>query len=72
MAGQNKKTIIVNKETNKEELVPVIKDTEKNLKLLADSWRMAQIDKNSSVLEKAAKMSKDRYLYILGNLYLFE
>ena len=33
MGVQNKKTIIVNKETNKEELVPVIKDTEKNLKL---------------------------------------
>jgi len=74
VAGQNKKTIIVNKETNKEELVPVIKDTEKNLKLLADSWRMAQeIDKAIPVLEKAAKMSKDGDTYILlGNLYLFE
>ena len=74
VAGQNKKTIIVNKETNEEELVPVIKDTEKNLKLLADSWRMAQeIDKAIPVLEKAAKMSKDGDTYILlGNLYLFE
>ena len=74
VAGQNKKTIIVNKETNKEELLPVIKDTEKNLKLLADSWRMAQeIDKAIPVLEKAAKMSKDGDTYILlGNLYLFE
>jgi len=74
VAGQNKKTIVVNKETNKEELVPVIKDTEKNLKLLADSWRMAQeIDKAIPVLEKAAKMSKDGDTYILlGNLYLFE
>ena len=74
VAGQNKKTIIVNKETNKEELVPVIKDTEKNLKLLADSWRMAQeIDEAIPVLEKAAKMSKDGDTYILlGNLYLFE
>ena len=74
VAGQNKKTIIVNMETNKEELVPVIKDTEKNLKLLADSWRMAQeIDKAIPVLEKAAKMSKDGDTYILlGNLYLFE
>ena len=74
VAGQNKKTIIVNKDTNKEELVPVIKDTEKNLKLLADSWRMAQeIDKAIPVLEKAAKMSKDGDTYILlGNLYLFE
>ena len=74
VAGQNKKTIIVNKETNKEELVPVIKDTEKNLKLLADSWRMAQeIDKAIPVLEKAAKMSKEGDTYILlGNLYLFE
>ena len=74
VAGQNKKVIIKNKETNKEELVPVIKDTEKNLKLLADSWRMAQeIDKAIPVLEKAAKMSKDGDTYILlGNLYLFE
>jgi tetratricopeptide (TPR) repeat protein len=74
VAGQNKKVIFKNKETNKEELVPVIKDTEKNLKLLADSWRMAQeIDKAIPVLEKAAKMSKDGDTYILlGNLYLFE
>ena len=74
VAGQNKKVLFKNKETNKEELVPVIKDTEKNLKLLADSWRMAQeIDKAIPVLEKAAKMSKDGDTYILlGNLYLFE
>ncbi len=43
-----------------EKIVPVIKDTEKNLKLLADAWRMAQeIDKAIPVLEKAAQMSKD-------------
>jgi len=74
VAGQNKKAVVENKETKKEELVPVVKDTEKNLKLLADSWRMAQeIDKAIPVLEKAAKMSKDGDTYILlGNLYLFE
>ena len=74
VAGQNKKALVENKETKKEELVPVVKDTEKNLKLLADSWRMAQeIDKAIPVLEKAAKMSKDGDTYILlGNLYLFE
>jgi len=74
VAGQNKKALVKNKETKKEELVPVVKDTEKNLKLLADSWRMAQeIDKAIPVLEKAAKMSKDGDTYILlGNLYLFE
>ena len=74
VAGQNKKVLIENKETKKEELVPVLKDTEKNLKLLADSWRMAQeIDMAIPVLEKAAKMSKDGDTYVLlGNLYLFE
>ena len=74
VAGQNKKVLIENKETKKEELVPVLKDTEKNLKLLADSWRMAQeIDMAIPVLEKAAKMSKEGDTYVLlGNLYLFE
>ena len=74
VAGQNKKVLVDNKETKKEELVPVVKDTEKNLKLLADSWRMAQeIDKAIPVLEQAAKMSKDGDTYVLlGNLYLFE
>ena len=53
---------------------PVIKDNEKNLKLLADSWRMAQeIDKAIPVLEQAAKLSKDGKAYVLlGNLYLAE
>ena len=74
VAGQNKKVLVDNKETKNEELVPVVKDTEKNLKLLADSWRMAQeIDKAIPVLEQAAKMSKDGDTYVLlGNLYLFE
>ena len=62
------------KKLRKKKIVPVIKDTEKNLKLLADSWRMAQeIDKAIPVLEKAAKMSKDGESYVLlGNLYLSE
>ena len=53
---------------------PVIKDNEKNLKLLADSWRMAQeINKAIPVLEQAAKLSKDGKAYVLlGNLYLAE
>ena len=74
IAGQNKKITIKDKETGEEEVFPVLKDSEKNLKLLADSWRMAQeIDKAIPVLEKAAKMSKDGDTYILlGNLYLFE
>ena len=46
----------------------------KNLKVLADSWRMAQeIDKAIPVLEQAAKLAKDGETFILlGNLYLFE
>ena len=37
---------IVDEKTEEEKLVPVVKSTEKNLKVLADSWRMAQeIDK---------------------------
>ena len=81
-SGQKKITTytetIVNKETGEESKVektgPVVKDTEKNLKLLADSWRMAQeIDKAIPVLEKAAKLSKDGKSYVLlGNLYLSE
>ena len=52
----------------------MVKDTEKNLKLLADSWRMAQeIDKAIPILERSAEMSKDGNSYvILGNLYLSE
>ena len=69
---------IVNKQTGEESKVektgPVVKETEKNLRLLADSWRMAQeIDKAIPVLEKAAKLSKDGKSYVLlGNLYLSE
>ena len=74
VAGQKKKVMVKDEKTDKEVPVPVVKDTEKNLKLLADSWRMAQeIDKAIPVLEKAAKMSKTGDLYVLlGNLYLFE
>ena len=72
--GQKKMITVVDEKTEEEKVVPVIKDTEKNLKLLADSWRMAQeIDKAIPVLEKAAKMSKDGESYVLlGNLYLSE
>ena len=74
VAGQNKKITIKDEKTGKEETFPVIKDSEKNLKLLGDAWRMAQeIDKAIPVLEKAAKLSKDGDLYVLlGNLYLYE
>ena len=41
------------KELKIEKTGPVVKDNEKNLKLLADSWRMAQeIDKAIPVLKK--------------------
>tara|TARA_B100001059_G_scaffold57905_1_gene53177 strand:+ start:294 stop:1700 length:1407 start_codon:yes stop_codon:yes gene_type:complete len=72
--GQKKMITIVDEKTEEEKLVPVIKSTEKNLKLLADAWRMAQeIDKAIPVLEKAAKMSKTGEAYVLlGNLYLSE
>ena len=72
--GQKKMITVVDEKTEEEKIVPVIKDTEKNLKLLADSWRMAQeIDKAIPILEKAAKMSKDGESYVLlGNLYLSE
>ena len=61
-------------ETKVEKTGPVVKSNEKNLKLLADSWRMAQeIDKAIPALEKAAKMSKEGKSYVLlGNLYLSE
>ena len=73
-SGQKKMVTIVDEETKEEKVEPVVKDTEKNLKLLADSWRMAQeIDKAIPVLEKSAKMSKKGTSYvILGNLYLSE
>ena len=82
VSGQNK--IVTYTETTKDKVTgeeikvektgPVIKETEKNLKLLADSWRMAQeVDKAIPVLEKAAHMSKDGKSYVLlGNLYLSE
>jgi tetratricopeptide (TPR) repeat protein len=74
VSGQKKMVTIVDEETEEEKIVPVIKDTEKNLKLLADSWRMAQeIDKAIPVLEKSAAMAKDGEAYVLlGNLYLSE
>ena len=82
VSGQKKITTytetVIDKKTGKEVKVektgPVVRDTEKNLKLLADSWRMAQeIDKAIPVLEKAAKLSKDGKSYVLlGNLYLSE
>jgi len=74
VAGQQKKVTIKDEDTGEEEVVAVVKEKEKTLKLLADAWRMAQeIDKAIPVLEKAAKMSKDGNTYVLlGNLYLFE
>ena len=65
---------ITKEETKVEKTGPVVRANEKNLKLLADSWRMAQeIDKAIPVLERAAKMSKDGKSYVLlGNLYLSE
>jgi hypothetical protein len=82
ISGQNKITTrtetVVDKvtkaETKVEKTGPVVRSTEKNLKLLADSWRMAQeVDKAIPVLEKAAKMSKEGKSYVLlGNLYLSE
>ena len=82
VSGQNKivtyNETVLDDETGKEIKIektgPVIKNNEKNLKLLADSWRMAQeIDKAIPVLEQAAKLSKDGKAYVLlGNLYLAE
>ena len=74
VSGQKKMITIVDEETEEEKIEPVVKDTEKNLKLLADSWRMAQeIDKAIPILERSAQMSKDGNSYvILGNLYLSE
>src|SRR6056300_684428 len=65
---------VTGKEVKVEKTGPVVRDNEKNLKLLADSWRMAQeIDKAIPILEKAAKLSKDGKSYVLlGNLYLSE
>jgi len=65
---------VTKEETKVEKTGPVVRANEKNLKLLADSWRMAQeIDKAIPVLERAAKMSKEGKSYVLlGNLYLSE
>ena len=65
---------VTGEEKKIEKTGPVVKDTEKNLRLLADSWRMAQeIEKAIPVLEKAAKLSKEGKPYVLlGNLYLSE
>ncbi len=74
VSGQNKMITIVDEKTEEEKIVPVVKSNEKNLKVLADSWRMAQeIDRAIPVLERAAEMSKDGKSYVLlGNLYLSE
>jgi len=73
-AGRVKKVLKINEETKEETLVVVVKDNAKNLRLLADAWRMSQeIDTAIPILEKAAKMSKDGKNYVLlGNLYLAE
>ena len=65
---------VTGKETKVDKTGPVVKSNEKNLKLLADSWRMAQeIEKAIPVLEQAAALSKDGKSYVLlGNLYLSE
>jgi tetratricopeptide (TPR) repeat protein len=82
VSGQQKITTYTETKTDKatgkeikvEKTGPVVRDNEKNLKLLADSWRMAQeVNKAIPVLEKAAKLSKDGKSYVLlGNLYLSE
>ena len=74
VSGQNKMITIVDEKTEEEKIVPVVKSNEKNLKVRADSWRMAQeIDRAIPVLERAAEMSKDGKSYVLlGNLYLSE
>lgn len=73
-AGRVKKVKVVNDKTKEETMVSVVKNTEKNLRLLADAWRMSQeTDKAIPILEEAAKMSKDGKNYVLlGNLYLSE
>ena len=53
--------LVKNEETEEEELKPVVSETFKNLKLLADAWRMAQeIDKAIPVLEKLQALMKRR------------
>ena len=73
-AGRIKKVPIIDEKTKEEKILPVVKDNEKNLKLLADAWRMAQeIELAIPVMEKAAKLAKDGQTFIiLGSLYLSE
>ena len=73
-AGRLKKVTIVAEKTGEEEIVSVVKDNEKNLKLLADAWRTAQeIDLAIPLMEKAAKLSDAGQTFIvLGSLYLLE
>ncbi len=73
-AGRVKKVKIVDDKTKEETVTSVVLDTEKNLRLLADAWRMSQeTDKAIPILEEAASMSKDGKNYVLlGNLYLSE
>ena len=72
--GRLKKVTIVDEKTGEEEIVSVVKDNEKNLKLLADAWRTAQeIDLAIPLMEKAAKLSDAGQTFIvLGSLYLLE
>ena len=73
-SGRVKKVPTIDEKTKEEKLLPVVKDTEKNLKILADAWRMAQeVDLAIPVLEKAAKLAEDGQTFIiLGSLYLSE
>ena len=73
-AGRLKKVPVVDEKTKEEKMLPVVKDTEKNLKFLADSWRMAQeIGLAIPIMEKAARVAKDGQTFIiLGSLYLSE
>ena len=73
-AGRKKRVPVIDEKTKEEKILPVVKDNEKNLKLLADAWRMAQeMDLAIPIMEKAAKLAKDGQTYIiLGSLYLSE
>ena len=69
--GRKKKVPVIDEKTKEEKILPVVKDNEKNLKLLADAWRMAQeMDLAIPIMEKAARLAKDGQTYIiLGSLY---
>ena len=73
-AGRIKKVPVIDEKTKEEKILPVVKDNEKNLKLLADAWRMAQeMELAIPIMEKAAKLAKDGQTFIiLGSLYLSE